>query len=385
MTGRQKIEAALSATGTPEIPAVICYEFIFYRDHWDQLTSAPWWSVEDPDIERQVRWQAEAIGKIGQDWFHLPAFYSKAARDSLSIEQTSAGVYLKDSRNGSRRRLQERPSIGGWEPDRSYRQEDQSTGPRTFDEIDRAIPLAAPFDREQFLASGRGDLAELLLRGPGKDLFPTSAVSSPLWLCHGLWGYDGLMLQVHDRPDLVLHACERLLHNEIVRVRQAASIGVRGIWLEECFTDSISPAMFSEISLPMVRRLVEAIRAEGMKSIYYYCGNPADRWDLLLAPGADAISLEEGKKGFAIDIDDVVARVDGRCAVLGNLDAINLLPHADEGRLREEIARQIAAGWRNGGRFVMSIGSPVTPGTSAERVRLYCDIVHELGSRQRFS
>jgi len=27
----------------------------------------------------------------------------------------------------------------------------------------------------------------------------------------------------------------------------------------------------------------------------------------------------------------------------------------------------------------MSIGSPVTPGTSVERVRLYCELVRELG------
>jgi uroporphyrinogen-III decarboxylase len=47
--------------------------------------------------------------------------------------------------------------------------------------------------------------------------------------------------------------------------------------------------------------------------------------------------------------------------------------------LRAEIARQIAAGRRNGGRFVLSLGSPVTPGTPMERVRRYCDLAHELG------
>jgi uroporphyrinogen-III decarboxylase len=71
--------------------------------------------------------------------------------------------------------------------------------------------------------------------------------------------------------------------------------------------------------------------------------------------------------------------VGGRCAVLGNLDAMELLEHGSEGALRAEIARQIAAGRRNGSRFVMSIGSPVTPDTPVERVRLYCDLVHELG------
>ncbi len=35
MTGKEKIEAAFSIDGTPEIPAVICYEGIYIRDRWD--------------------------------------------------------------------------------------------------------------------------------------------------------------------------------------------------------------------------------------------------------------------------------------------------------------------------------------------------------------
>ena len=49
-------------------------------------------------------------------------------------------------------------------------------------------------------------------------------------------------------------------------------------------------------------------------------------------------------------------------------------------QLRAEIARQIAAGRRNGSRFIMSLGSPVTPRTPVDRVRLYCDLARELGS-----
>ena len=95
--------------------------------------------------------------------------------------------------------------------------------------------------------------------------------------------------------------------------------------------------------------------------------------------GVDALSLEEGKKDFEINIEDVVEIVDGRCTVLGNLDSIGILQNGTGQELRAEIHRQIAAGRKNNRRFIMSIGSPVTPETPAERVRLYCDMVHELG------
>ena len=138
----------------------------------------------------------------------------------------------------------------------------------------------------------------------------------------------------------------------------------------------ISPKAFEEINVYILQTLVEEIRKAGMKSIYYYCGDPAGKWDHILSVGADAVSLEESKKGFVIDIDDVVDRVNGRCTVLGNLDAIHLLPDGTEDELRAEIARQIQAGRRNNGKFIMSIGSPVTPGTTVDQVRLYCNIVH---------
>jgi uroporphyrinogen-III decarboxylase len=162
-------------------------------------------------------------------------------------------------------------------------------------------------------------------------------------------------------------------------VQLYAQVGALGLWLEDCMTDMVSPEAFRALNLPYLRRITAVARDKGLHSIYYYCGNPAGKWELLLDTGADALALEESKKGFAIDVEEVVERVGGCMAVLGNLDAIRLLPHVDEEVLRAEIARQIAAGRRNGSRFIMSLGSPVTPGTSAERVRRYCEFVHELG------
>ena len=131
----------------------------------------------------------------------------------------------------------------------------------------------------------------------------------------------------------------------------------------------------------MIQAMVEEIRALKMHSIYYFCGDPKGKLDLILATGANAISLEESKKGFTIDIQEVVKFVDGRCTLLGNLDAINLLPDASESELREALVYQIEAGWMNKGRFIMSVGSPITPGTTQEQVRLYTDLTHELGHR----
>lgn len=374
MTGRQKIESALSQNGISETPAVICYEGIYIRDHWEQLTSCPWWYQYSPDIELQLQWHRDVITRTGQDWFYLPFFYSRDERKYLSIETNSNGIFQINKRTDKKYKLS-KPQVAGWSESGELHSHHPQHLIDTFKEIDSAIYISPDFDPKWSIADGRNDLA-LRLLDEFKDLYPISHVGSPLWHTYQIWGFEGMMTMIAERPDLVKHACERFLIQSIRSVQQNAILGVKGIWIEECFTDMISPKAFEEINVSILQTLVKEIRKAGMKSIYYYCGDPAGKWDHILSVGADAVSLEESKKGFVIDIDEIVDRVNGRCTVLGNLDAIHLLSDGTEDELCAEIARQIQAGRRNNGKFIMSIGSPVTPGTTVERVRLYCNIAH---------
>jgi len=80
VTGRERILAALSPQGSPQAPAAICYEGIYVRDHWDQLTDLPWWYQFESDVDRQVVWRREMLTRTGMDWFELPLGYSRADR-----------------------------------------------------------------------------------------------------------------------------------------------------------------------------------------------------------------------------------------------------------------------------------------------------------------
>jgi len=377
LTGREKIEAAFTPEGSPAAGVVIPYEGIYIRDHWDRLTRCPWWFQHAPDVERQLRWRGDVIHAIGQDWFSLPVGSSREERAHVSITACGDGVYMLDGRTGERRRL-EPPLVAGWPAEGGLASVHPDEPPMTTEDIDRRLPPAPQFDAARFVRDGRTELAAALLRRFGAQLYPISAVSSPLWSCYGLWGFEGMMTLVAERPELVKYACERFLGYAISSARRAKVLGCAALWIEECMTDMVSPEAFQVLNLPYLRRLIEEIRALGLKSIYYYCGNPWDRLDEIMSAGADAISLEEGKKGFRIDIEEVVEAVDGRAVVFGNLDAIGVLQDGSEADLRREIARQLAAGRRNGGRFVMSLGSPVTPRTPVERVQLYCDLVREM-------
>jgi hypothetical protein len=378
MTGKEKIAAAFSPKGTPEIPAVICYESIFIRDHWAKLTGVPWWNQFSPNIDTQLSWRREVIRRIGQDWFRLPSILPRDERRHIELEVRPEGVFRIDRRSGASEQLSE-PPIGG-EVLTGGEAKPDFTLSETTNDVDTLIPF--PIGAGKTIDDGSGDLAALLLDEFGVEKFPFCHVSSPLWRCYDLWGFENMMVMIAARPDLVSHAASRFMELSLHDVRRAAALGAKGIWIEECMTDMISPEAFASLNLPFLRPLIEEIHVCGMKSIYYYCGSPAGKWDLLLFAGADALSLEEGKKGFEIDISELAANLNGKCALLGNLDSIGILQNGSERDLRAEINRQIAAGRANKSRFIMSIGSPVTPATPVERVRLYCDLVHDFGRKK---
>ena len=372
MTGREKIRAAFTADGTPEIGVVSAYEDIIIRDHFAAITRLPWWEAYGT-----VGLARDFVAATGIEWLTVRPGPSRAERARQRQEQRADGVWVIDGGTGREWRLEEpKPSGTNTNCARSTHT-DLDSLPATRSAIDALIPPAPEFDRATFLAEGRQDSAVAIRES--LDLFLYGQVGTPIWSLYGLFGYEGLMVLLGQRPDLAEYAARRTLEELKQSIRMIAALGADAVWLEECLTDQISPELFRKINVPILQECVAAIRAAGMRSIYYFCGNPQDRLDAILEVGADALHFEEGKKGFTIDIADIVDRVRGRCLVFGNLDVLGLLPRATEDQLRSEIRRQLAAGRRNRNRFVMSTGSPATPGTSVAQVRRYTELVRELG------
>lgn len=159
MNSREKIEAAFSPDGTPEIPVVICYEGIFVRDHWPELSQEPWWVRLVPDMERQMVWRRQVAQAIDQDWFELPGGFSVQERTFVSVQERDGAVVIVDARNGRAWPITP-PTIGGW-----VGQEVASVRPRhpprTPEEVDAWIAGLGAV--EEALADGRADLPRRIL------------------------------------------------------------------------------------------------------------------------------------------------------------------------------------------------------------------------------
>ena len=376
-TGRQKIEGAFSSEGSKEFAATDCWEYVFIRDHWDQLTASPWYDQYSPDLERQTVWRRDVLARTGQDLLHVGLYYSLQERTNLTIDIRSDGVFLIDRASGNRKKLKP-PVIGGWSRFGQVESVETTSLPKTPEELDTQV-LPSQTNKAKFTKEdGSADLAHALIKEHGSQLYPIAYADAPLWYFYDLWGFEGMMVMIGGQPELAKRACLQFTARTIDAVRQAAMLGAAGILIWECFTDLISPNAYEAFSVPYMRQVVNECRSLGIKSIYGFAGNPAGKLDAILSIGADALAFEESKKNFVVDINALAEYIDGRCTLFGNLDAIGVLQDGSEAQLRDAIAEQIAAGRRNRNRFVVSLGSPVTPATPVDRMRLYCDLVHEM-------
>jgi uroporphyrinogen-III decarboxylase len=375
-SSRDRIRSVLSGQTVGEVAVVSAYETICYRDHWRELSDVPWWYHGTGDPRMELAWARSASAATGIEWLSVGGAVPRHERARTRYEPDGPAVWRVDVETGARTRL-EPPRPSGVGTGVAVPVHPGQAGlPTSEEEVDALIPAAEPFDREAFIAEGRHDAVASIQAGT--DLCVYGHVSSPVWSLYSLLGYEGLMLLMAMEPELVAYAARRALRNTVERVRTLAALGADCVWIEECLTDQISRTHFAHVNLPVLQRLVEAIGDAGLFPVYYYCGDPTDRLDLLLEAGADGLHLEEGKKGFEVDIADVCRRVDGRCCVFGNLDSVWVLQEGSPADIAAEVRRQVAAGRRNAGRFAMSTGSPITPETSLERVAFYAGCVREL-------
>ncbi len=353
-----------------DYPVVICYVGIFLRDHWEQVTNRPWWTLHSSHLPDHLKVDEDLIGRLDLDWLPCRMCPTEAWRDSHVVSVDGNGVFVIDTATGRRTEIHREP-IGGTQIPMIER-------PliRSVEDIEEQVHVTGARSLTQ---SGRLDYVKMVKKRFGSERFLCAHVGTPYWvalMCH--FGFRGMLINLVKRPHLVKGLLERIVAAQKETVRAYAKAGVDGFWIEECLASAseISPRCFETLVLPQTQEIIQEIRSLGKKSIYYACGDVRDRLELIAEAGPDCISLEESKKNFEIDIawvDEVVA---GRSCIFGNLDSIRLLQSGSRDELRWDIRHQIDVG-RNHGRFVMSLGSPVTPGTTMSRVREYVDLVRD--------
>jgi hypothetical protein len=373
MTAKELLLAALNGQRPPALPATPCYLCLFladferayyaeqYRRRMRGRATYPIDHAEDTRLRAQAIYQAYGIFKARPDWIEVQRGASRAWADRTQLLVADDQLYYQDTATGQRAPVLSAPLPHG-EPalvagDRC-RQDvwDASDTLQIEDDLEASIPLVDPAELE---ARGDFELARQVAADYGDRFFISTVVGTPYSQCYNRLGFQGLMMIQKDRPQLLHRLLERQLAALQHELSAWAAAGLHGIYAEEIYSgaDLISAHAYDEFVFGYNRTFFKTMRQLGLLGIYYMCGDAMPRLERMAQLEVAALAVEESKKTFRIEIDEVVRRVGDRVTVMGNVDAVHFGLHAGLDGMAAEVRRQAACGSHARG-FVVSTGSP---------------------------
>jgi len=252
---------------------------------------------------------------------------------------------------------------------------------KTFAQVE-ALPLDDPADERRYRAAlddqinAVGDTVSLGLpsfvdrvRQYADDFCVFGSVCEPHEFIWRIMGPENVLYKMAEDPARYARVIERLgdfLVGIVEHQARAAQGRLTGlyIWGDVAYRRGMlfSPRYWREVYKPQVKRLVDAARAHGLKTIYHGCGNANVIYPDLIEIGIDAYNPLEAKAG--LDVVALKRQFGARWAFNGNLD-VRVLATNDRAQVRHEVLRKLAAA--RGGGYVLqsdhSIPDDVAPAT----------------------
>ena len=403
MNSKERMLKALKGGRPDRVPVAPCYLLLYledfigryyleqYRRRIGKQLQLSLDHEEDTQFRANAYYQALGIFEETMDWFPVLKMGSSYgwAKDHY-IERIDEDYFFVNRRNGRRLSFRDAllmgtsPGVGDltreWVAgldDETQDLWDLSGEIGSLEDVDTAIPIVS---MEELTSRGLFELPKQLVKDYGERRFIYANAITPFDGVYDLLGFAGMMVTIYDCPKLLHAIMERKLAQYLEILRGLAEAGVHGVWIIQTLAsaDLISPQHFIEFVLPYQRAFVDEIKALGMATILYFCGDAIPRLDMIRSLGVDAIALEESKKTFRIDIEEIVDRVGDIACIFGNIDAIRIMDQGTPEIIEQEVKRQISAGKRARG-FVLGIGSPLPRTTNPRNVDALVRAVRRYG------
>jgi|GEM_PF-2235234 len=227
---------------------------------------------------------------------------------------------------------------------------------------------------DDLLASGRYDVLEAVAERTNRQHTPYGGGTSPFQnACYDL-GFEGLMESMVLEPELVHRATATHLPKPSPRFEANKRSGIGVIYLFQMFGsgDLFGPREFETFVAPVVKVALDFYHERGFRVVYYPMGNATPHLEPMRDLDWDALSLEESRRNYTIDIKHVREVMGPDRVLFGNVPT-DMIEHGTKEDLLKEARYQIEQAAEHG-NFILSCGTPIAPGTPAERVKFFCEV-----------
>jgi len=370
MNKKERVHSVLDGKAADQIPVAVPYVWLYYLDHFEELTGLPQmqsfaWKIMEPD--KYIGIQKQILSQVDFDIFEPQPAPTREDRKNIEVLSSGGIWYRIDKRTGEKVLLN---PVSGHAFDDVVNQTQF-----IFDKADAREKIKIIREGD-YVAQGINDYLDVSMAALGRDYFVLSGgVLGTFYSCVEYVGLTNLFYLAAANPDLVDYMCQINLERSLERIRALSKAGGDAIYIDDATTtcDMISPRDYERFSLPYITEMVAEIHRQAHKAIVIYFGGIADRAELIASTGADALIMETSMKGYTNDIGEIAARIGQDIALFGNVDPVGVLQNGSDEQLNMEVERQISAGKFSCG-FILSTGSPITPGTPLNKVRRFIEL-----------
>jgi len=222
------------------------------------------------------------------------------------------------------------------------------------------LHLRAP-DLSRGRMADRVHALELLNTQAGDEKIVEGWVEGPCAMAADLRGLNTLMLDFFDDPAFVTGLLEFVTEMELRFAQAQVKAGASLIGVGDAAASLIGPKLYHQFVFPYECRLVQGIRALGVKTRLHICGNTRKLFGDMGRVGADIVDLD-----WMAPIAEAREAMGPSQLLLGNIDPVRVLRDGDA----DSVERAISDCHRSAGeRYIVGAGCEVPRGTPHENVR----------------
>ena len=396
MNPKERMFKALRGEKTDVVPAAPCYlslyladvERTYYIEQYRRCMKGrkcyPVDHDQDTHFRAQALYQSYRTFKTPPDWIEVGRGASKAWAGRTEIVSRDGTLYYEDKLSGACVPMQAISVPYGDDPidetiPSGRDKWDISAQISSREDVEALTPITSA---EALLERGDFDLPLKVVADYGERYFISTILDTPYSDMYDYLGFRGLMVFQRRNPDLLQYLLERRLMQAKEEMAACAASGIHGVYVEEVFsgTDIISPQSYEQFVFAYNQPYFQEMGTLGLLPIHYVCGDVIPRLEQMVQYDIAAVAVEESKKGFRIELAEVVERVAGRKAVFGNIDAVRFGIHATEEEMSAEVRRQAGVGAQARG-FIASTGSPFPLETDPRMVDALVSAAHSISTQ----
>ncbi|NWF70034.1 MAG: uroporphyrinogen decarboxylase family protein [Chloroflexi bacterium] len=217
-------------------------------------------------------------------------------------------------------------------------------------------------DAARRVRAALGDTIALRTPGTGPFALASYFIGTQNWLVEVGLAHAGMPEANPDAIHYALNlAADALIAFGKACVDAGSDILHCGDSLSSC--DMISPAQYETFAFPYQRKVIQAWKAYGARTLLHICGNSTKVLPLYAATGADIIEIDH-----KVDLAYAKRTVGDKVCILGNIDPVSTLLFATPDEVAA-VAEKCVENAAAGGAYILGSGCVTPRNTPVENVQ----------------